>query len=106
MIAPLHFDDLPGAHLIREGLVDVEGQRHTIAACLVQIGSPKLKRCGLSIEVSDEAALTADHRLYQLLGRAHGNEAHSRYNALLRELVSFERALEQRLSRLAVVAAM
>jgi hypothetical protein len=35
-----------------------------------------------------------------LLGREHGNEAHSRYNALLRELVSFERALEARHRRM------
>lgn len=99
-----HFGDLPGAHLIGEGLADVQSGRETAAACLVQIGSPKLKRCGLPIDVPDEAALSADHRLYQLLGRTYGNEAHSRYNALLRELVSFERALEQRFSRLGELA--
>jgi hypothetical protein len=30
----------------------------------------------------------------------HGDDAHRRYNALLRELVSFERALESRHRRL------
>jgi hypothetical protein len=96
----LPFDDLPGAHWIRAGLDDVANQRDTIAACLVQLGSPKLKRCGFAMRIADASALDADHRLYALLGREHGNEAHSRYNALLRELVSFERALEQRFSRL------
>jgi hypothetical protein len=38
--------------------------------------------------------------LYALLGHEHGKEAHSRYNALLRELVSFERALEARYRRM------
>lgn len=106
MIAHPRFDDLPGADLIRQGLDDVLSRRDTVAACLVQIGSPKLKRCGLRVDVSDEAALSADHRLYQLLRNEHGNEAHSRYNAFLRELVSFERALEQRFSRLSALAAL
>ena len=96
---PPPFDDLPGAHWIRAGLDDLANKRDTIAACLVLIGSPKLKRCGLPVEVTDEAALGADYHLYEMLGRDHGNEAHSRYNALLQELVSFERALEHRVSR-------
>lgn len=99
MTAMPTYDDLPGAHLIRQGLADIAGNRETIAACLVQIGSPKLKRCGLPLNTPDEMALDADHRLYHLLGREHGDEAHSRYNSLLRELVSFERALEHRFSR-------
>jgi hypothetical protein len=48
------------------------------------------------VAVSHGDALEADHRLYALLGREHGNDAHRRYNALLRELVSFERALVAR----------
>jgi hypothetical protein len=35
----------------------------------------------------------AEHRLYLLLSRSEPDTAHSRYNALLRRLVSFERAL-------------
>jgi hypothetical protein len=97
----LNFDDLPGAHLIREGLDDLAVSRQSTAAFLVQIGSPKLNRCGVPVEVTAEDALGADHGLYQWLARDHGNEAHGRYNALLRELVSFERALEQRVSRTA-----
>ena len=48
--------------------------------------------------MSPEDALAADHRLYHLLGAIHGHEAHSQYNALIRQLVSFERALEQRVN--------
>jgi hypothetical protein len=96
------FDDLPGAVLISEGLADLADRRESVAAYLVQIGSPKLRRCGIEVPVSDEDALAADHRLYSLLGREHGNDAHRRYNALLRELVSFERALEGRHGRMSV----
>ena len=95
------FGDLPGAHLIREGLGDLASRRKSTAAFLVQIGSPKLNRCGVSVEVTPEDALAADHALYQMLAHDHGTEAHGRYNALLRELVSFERALEQRVARAA-----
>lgn len=35
-----------------------------------------------------------EHRLYTVLARIDARAAHSRYNALLRRLVSFERAAE------------
>jgi hypothetical protein len=53
----------------------------------------------LEIDVSEEDALGADRRLYRLLATTHGVAAHSQFNALVRQLVSFERALEQRISR-------
>jgi hypothetical protein len=93
-------DDLPANDLIREGLIDLSAGRHTVASLLVKIASPKLSRCGIVVSATVEEALNADHELYELLGREHGNEAHSRYNALLRELVSFERSLEARHRRL------
>ena len=99
MTARALFADLPGADLIEQGLADVADQRETIASLLVQIGSPRLGRCEVIVPVSPADALGADRRLYRLLAAQHGNEAHSRYNALIRQLVSFERALEQRLSR-------
>jgi hypothetical protein len=52
------------------------------------------------VHATDEETLNADYELYDLLGLEYGNEAHSRYNALLRELVSFERSLEARHRRL------
>lgn len=92
-------DDLPASDLIRQGMDDLVQSRETIPAHLVKIASARLRRCGISVIVSDEDALTADHQLYAMLGQEHGNEAHTRYNALLRELVSFERALEARFLR-------
>jgi hypothetical protein len=93
------FLDLPGADLVTEGLADVAAGRETIPGELVKIGSPRLRDCGVDVRVDEADAVEADRRLYRLLGAIHGNAAHSQYNALLRELISFERALEQRVSR-------
>lgn len=93
------FEALPGAELITEGLRDVAAGRETVASEIVKIGSPRLRRCGIEVDVTDEQALNADRRLYAILSATHGNAAHSQYNAWIRQLVSFERALEQRISR-------
>jgi hypothetical protein len=91
--------DLPGAELIRSGMRDIVEKRETIASELVKIGSPRLRECGLTINISKEDALVADRRLYSLLGDLHGLDAHARFNSLIRELVSFERSLEHRMRR-------
>ncbi|MCA1962953.1 MAG: hypothetical protein LDL31_03290 [Prosthecobacter sp.] len=98
----IDLNDLPAADMIRVGLADLAGRRESVASYLVQIGSLNMRRCGIEVPVSDEDALEADHRLYALLSREHGNDAHRRYNALLRELVSFERALALRHSRMLI----
>lgn len=88
---------LPGADLVREGLADVTAGRRTIAACLIAIGSPRLRQAGL---IPTGALLLADAelQLYRFLLQT-GGDAYSRYNALLRELISFETALDRRLAR-------
>ena len=43
-----------------------------------------------------------EHRLYDILARDEPDSAHSRYNALIRRLVSFERALECASGRVAI----
>ena len=93
------FTGLPGAELVRAGLDDLAAGRESVLSLLVSIGSPRLRACGIEVRVPEAEALDADRRLYRLLAEEHGNEAHSRYNSLLRELVSFERTLEQRMSR-------
>lgn len=59
---------------------------------LVLLGAPRLRRLGLA--VPEAAAGSPEHRLYQLLAVDDPDTAHSRYNALVRLLVSFERAAE------------
>jgi hypothetical protein len=82
---------LPGEDLIRRGLEDLSGGRISPEALLVSIGAHRLRRAGLDVP---PALPDADHRLYRLLAEEYGNEAHSRYNGLLRRLVSYEQALE------------
>jgi hypothetical protein len=52
-------------------------------------GAPRLRRLGLTIP---EPFDSPEHRLYELLRSAHGDGAHSQYNALIRRLVSYERS--------------
>ncbi len=89
--------DLPGAERILQGVSDHQENRHTIPSCLVRIARPRLSKAGL-MEASPQHDTHAELDLYQLLA-SEGNQAHSRYNALIRELISFEHALEHRLSK-------
>jgi len=82
--------DLPGHDLIAQGLDDLGAGAETAAALLVSIGAPRLRQLGL--QVADPIP-GGEHRLYELLSRTDPDSAHSRYNALVRRLVSFERAL-------------
>jgi hypothetical protein len=83
---------LPGADLIEEGVRDLRERRETIAALLVATGAPRLRRLG--IELPDSLPENPEHRLYELLAKDEPDSAHSRYNAYIRKLVSFERAAE------------
>ncbi|MCA1834381.1 MAG: hypothetical protein ABR548_15555 [Actinomycetota bacterium] len=82
---------LPGADLIEAGLRDLNAGKETVAALVVSIGAPRLIRAGIEVA---EPIDDAEHRLYKLLAREGHDDAHGRYNALVRRLVSFERALE------------
>ena len=84
-------NSLPGNDLIEAGVEDLLHQRQTIPALLVAIGAPKLRSLGL--EVPDNLPSNPEHRLYDLLADAEPDSAHSNYNALIRRLVSFERAM-------------
>ena len=82
---------LPGNDLIETGVEDLRQQRQTIPALLVAIGAPKLRSLGL--EVPKDLPSNPEHRLYDLLSDSEPDSAHSKYNALIRRLVSFERAM-------------
>ena len=73
-----------------EGLRDWRAGRTTISCCLVFIAFGKFRAVGL---VEGESPIReAELVLYDLL-RKEGGNAYGRYNALIRELVSFGRAL-------------
>ena len=85
------FATLPGGDLIASGLDDLASGAETIEALLVSIGAARLRAAGLDVprEFTDP-----ERRLYDLLARDEPDAAHGRYNALVRRLVSFERAIE------------
>lgn len=85
-------DSLPGGDLISVGIQDLHDQRETIPALLVAIGAPKLRRFG--IELPSQLPINPEHRLYDLLALTAPDTAHSKYNALIRRLVSFQRAMQ------------
>lgn len=82
---------LPGGDLIEAGLEDLARNRETAAALLVSIGAPRLRRLGHALP---RTLPQPERRLYELLAQADTATAHGRYNALIRRLVSFERAAE------------
>jgi hypothetical protein len=82
---------LPGGDLVEAGLRDLSAGHHSVAALLVSIGAPRLRRLGFPLETTLPEPEMA---LYSLLAQEDSDTAHSRYNALIRRLVSFERAAE------------
>jgi len=81
---------LPGAELIEAGLRDLSRGAETVASLLVSIAAPRLRALGLDVPapIGD-----AELRLYRRLATEHGAAAHARYNALVRRLVSYQRAM-------------
>ncbi|MEK6373783.1 MAG: hypothetical protein AABO58_13935 [Acidobacteriota bacterium] len=84
-------DALPGADLIRAGLRDIRDGVESIEALLVLVGAPRLRRIGFDVP---DTPYYPEDRLYEKLAAENSDSAHSRYNALIRKLVSFERAAE------------
>jgi hypothetical protein len=83
---------LPGEDLIEAGIADLRAGRETVPALLVAIGAPRLRRIGL--EIPKVLPTNPQHRLYDLLVHDLQDGAYSRYNSLIRRLVSYERAAE------------
>jgi len=83
--------DKPGQDLIDAGLHDLPDGIESIEALPVSIGAPRLRRLGILLPAT---LADPETRLYQLLSAEDSDSAHSRYNALIRRLVSYERAAE------------
>ena len=82
----------PGAEFVIPGISDLERGEETVASLLVSIGAPRLRRAGLQVPLP--MTDRPEERLYALLADQDPFAAHSRYNALIRRLISFERAAE------------
>jgi hypothetical protein len=84
------FAALPGADLIESGLADLAQNVISAPALLVAIGAPRLRQLGIAVPAT---VSNPERLLYEWLARDGADGAHSRYNAMIRRLVSFERAL-------------
>jgi hypothetical protein len=81
--------DLPGSEFIEAGLADLSNRQETVESLLVSMAAPRLRALGFSVA---EPIADAELRLYDRLAAQYGAGAHARYNALVRRLVSFQRA--------------
>lgn len=89
----VEYAGLPGAEIVYSGLKDLCDSRVTESALLVLIATPNLRRAGIQVPDLADVKPPYEHRLYELIAGEHMYSAHSRYNSLIRRLVSFERAL-------------
>jgi hypothetical protein len=80
---------LPGQDFITSGLADLASNVESVPALLVAIGAPRLRQLGIAVPSTPPQP---EHRLYHILACEGADAAHSRYNALIRRLVSYERA--------------
>lgn len=78
---------LPGGALIDRGLGDLSAGRETVESLLVSLAAPRLRREGVPVPTC--CLPDGDRRLYRLLEVGHGDLAHARYLALLRQAASF-----------------
>src|SRR3989338_11075991 len=85
------FASHPAGDLVAQGVDGLPRGQETVPPLLVSIGAPRLQRAGI---VMPTPLASPEHRLYALMSRNDPGSAHSRYNALVRRLVSFERAAE------------
>jgi hypothetical protein len=81
---------LPAEDLITDGLRDLAAGVESVPSLLVSIGAPRLRFLGIDVP---RGFPSPELRLYALLSQSGSDSAHGRYNALVRRLVSFERAL-------------
>lgn len=88
----MNYRMLPGGDLIEKGIKDLNAGVESQQALLVAIGEPRLTRVG--VLVPNHAFTFPELRLYENLSQPDPDAAHARYNALIRRLVSFERAAE------------
>jgi hypothetical protein len=81
---------LPGEDLVVVGIADLAAGLETVPSLLVSIGAPRLRALGVDVPVGFSEP---EHRLFRRLAEESSDAAHSKYNALLRRLVSYERSL-------------
>lgn len=87
--------DLPGADLVASGIEALRRGEPSVEALLVRVGESRMRAAGLELPECPPLPQSPEIALYNAIGAQHPTDTHSRYNALIRRLVSFERALER-----------
>ena len=77
---------LPGGDLVEKGLSDLAQGKITVPSLLVSLAAARLRREGVPVRTPQKHP---EERLYRLLSKSSGDLAHARYNAYLRQMVSF-----------------
>ena len=90
--------DLPGAALVAAGIEALKRGEATVEALLVSVGSSRMRAAGLDIPSPPPLAHTPKLNSISPSETNTRGMPTPRYNALIRRLVSFERALERRMS--------
>ena len=85
---------LPGGELLELGLKALASGQVDENVLLIAIGAPRLQKHGIVLPRQIVAGDLPEHQLFDLLARKYPREAHSRYNSLVRLLVSLENALD------------
>jgi hypothetical protein len=81
---------LPGDDLVATGLQDLARGVVSAEALLVSLAAPRLAYLGVAVP---NPLPDPELRLYRLLAEQHGDGAHARYNAMVRRMVSYQRAV-------------
>jgi hypothetical protein len=88
---------IPGGDLVDTGLADLADGITSRESLLVSLAAPRLRREGVPV---GRVEPDPEERLYEMLAQSEGDLAHTRYNALRQQVVSFANAC--RLSRVDV----
>ena len=91
--------NLPGNEIINKGFSDLRSKTVSPESLLILSARIKLTRLGFNIPFSNTTEPSL--KMFALLEEKHGNAAHSKYNALRRQLVSFMRAVQVRKNNMA-----
>jgi hypothetical protein len=99
-VAPPLFEGLPGSELVTQGLADLSQNTNSKFALLLRVAGPRLRALDINIPVS-KGPKSFEHLLYEALEEEYGPAAYTQYNALIRRISSFTRALsnDRRASR-------
>ncbi len=79
---------LPGIEIVGSGLEQLAAGLETEEALLVSMAAPRLRLLGIRVP---RTIAHPEERVYDRLYTMYGDGAHSRYNALVRRMVSFAR---------------